>query len=302
MGKSASSPPPPDYAGAAREQGAANVETARVQGRMNNPNTYGPLGNQIVTWEGGDQPTIRQTLTPDAQAAFNSQQRVQSGLSELGEQSLGTVRGAISQPFNPNLPRLQEGLQNVGDAPVNQGMTGQAAIMERLAPQQAQEAAATRQRLANQGLVPGGEAYDNEMRIQGQQQNDQRTQAALQGLSLDSGAQNQRFNQEQARAQFGNTALQQSLAQQTQLRNQPLNEISGLMSGGQIQMPQFAGYQGSQIAPPPIFAGAQAADQSAMQRYGIAQAGNNATTSGLFGLAGSAAGAAGAYFGGAAIF
>ena len=296
MGKSASSPPPPDYAGAAREQGAANVETARVQGRMNNPNTYGPLGNQIVTWEDGDHPTIRQTLTPDAQAAFNSQQRVQSGLSELGEQGLGTVREAIRQPFNPNLPRLQEGLQNVGDAPVNQGMTGQAAIMERLAPQQAQEAAATRQRLANQGLVPGGEAHDNEMRIQGQQQNDQRTQAALQGLSLDAGAQNQRFNQEQARAQFGNTALQQSLAQQTQLRNQPLNEISGLMSGGQIQMPQFAGYQGSQIAPPPIFAGAQAAEQSAMQRYGINQAGANASNSGMMGLAGAAIGAVGVAF------
>ena len=302
MGKNASAPPPPDYAGAAREQGAANVETARVQGRMNNPNTYGPLGNQVVTWEGGDQPTIRQTLTPDAQAAFDSQQRVQSGLSALGEQSLGTVRDAISQPVNPNLPRLQEGLQNVGDAPVNQGVTGQAAIMERLAPQQAQEAAATRQRLANQGLVPGGEAYDNEMRIQSQQQNDQKTQAALQGLSLDAGAQNQRFNQEQARAQFGNTALQQSLAQQTQLRNQPLNEISGLMSGGQIQMPQFAGYQGSQIAPPPIFQAAQAQDQSGLQRYGIAQSGNNAMTSGLFGLAGSGVGAAGAYAAGAAIF
>ena len=296
MGKQASSPPAPDYAGAAKEQGVANVETARVQGRMNNPNTYGPLGSQVVTWDGGDQPTIRQTLTPDAQAAFNSQQRVQSGLSALGEQGLGTVREAIRQPFNPNLPRLQEGLQNVGDAPVNQGMTGQAAIMERLAPQQAQEAAATRQRLANQGLVPGGEAYNNEMRIQGQTQNDQKTQAALQGLALDSGAQNQRFNQELTRAQFGNTALQQSLAQQTQLRNQPLNEISGLMSGSQIQMPQFAGYQSSQVAPPPIFQGAQAADQSAMQRYGIEQAGNNAMTAGLFGLAGSGAQAAGMAF------
>jgi hypothetical protein len=248
-----------------------------------------------VTWENGDQPTIRQTLTPEAQAAFNSQQRVQSGLSALGEQGLGTVREAIRQPFNPNLPRLQEGLQNVGDAPVNQGVTGQAAIMERLAPQQAQESAATRQRLANQGLVPGGEAYNNEMRIESQKQNDQKTQAALQGLSLDSAAQNQRFNQEQVRAQFGNTALQQSLAQQTQLRNQPLNEISGLMSGGQIQMPQFAGYQSSQVAPPPIFQGAQAADQSAMQRYGIEQSGNNASTSGLFGLAGSGAMAYGAF-------
>ena len=32
--KSPKPPPAPDYAGSAREQGAANVETARVEGRM----------------------------------------------------------------------------------------------------------------------------------------------------------------------------------------------------------------------------------------------------------------------------
>jgi hypothetical protein len=120
----------------------------------------------------------------------------------------------------------------------------------------------------------------------------QNQNAALQQQGAANQAQAQDFNQRLQAAQFGNTALQQSLAQQLALRNQPLNEISGLMSGAQIQMPQFAGYQGSQIAPPPIFAGAQAADQAATQRYGIQQAGNNATTSGLFGLAGSAAMAA----------
>lgn len=294
MGK-LNTPPTPDYAGAAKEQGAANVETARVQGRMNNPNTYGPLGNQVVTWGADDQPTIRQTLTPDAQAAFDSQQRVQAGLGKVGEVGLGTVRQVLGQPFAPNLPRLQESLRSVGDAPVNQGMTGQAAIMSRLAPQMAMEDKATRQRLANQGLVPGGEAYDNVMRIQDQQHNDQKTQAALQGIGLDSSAQNQRFTQEQIAAQFGNTALQQSLAQQTQIRNQPLNEISGVMSGSQIQVPQFAGYSGSQIAPPPIFQGAQAQGQADLQNYGIAQSGANAMTSGLFGLAGSGATAAGMF-------
>jgi len=292
MGKQADTPPAPDYAASAREQGAANVETARVQGKMNNPNVHGPTGSQFVTWD-GDQPTIQQVLTPDAQKAFNSQQRVQAGLGALGEQGIDTVGKAIAQPFAPDLPGLQTSMRDVGDAPVNQGMTGQDAIMARLAPQQAMEDNATRQRLANQGLVPGGEAYDNEMRIQGQQHTDQKTQAALQGLGLDTTAQNQRFNQEQQRAQFGNTALQQSLSQQTQLRNQPLNEVAGLMSGSQIQMPQFGGYNGVNVAPPPIFAGAQAQDAANMQRYGIAQSGNNAMTSGLFGLAGSAAGAVG---------
>ena len=49
MGKSSPSPPPaPDYTGAAAAQGAANLETARAQGRINNPNIRGPLGNQTV--------------------------------------------------------------------------------------------------------------------------------------------------------------------------------------------------------------------------------------------------------------
>ena len=51
MGKDSPSPPAtPDYAGAAREQGAANEATARLQGRFNNPNVYGPLGSQTVSF------------------------------------------------------------------------------------------------------------------------------------------------------------------------------------------------------------------------------------------------------------
>ena len=35
-------PPAPDYAGAAAAQGAANVETARLEGRMNRPDVVSP--------------------------------------------------------------------------------------------------------------------------------------------------------------------------------------------------------------------------------------------------------------------
>jgi len=69
-----------------------------------------------------------------------------------------------------------------------------------------------------------------------------------------------------------------------------LNQISALMSGSQVQMPQFQGYTGANVAAAPIMAGAQAQDQAAMQRYNAAQSGANALTSGLFGAAGMALG------------
>jgi hypothetical protein len=43
-------PPAPDYARAAKAQGAANVDTARLEGRMNNPNVYTPWGSQEITF------------------------------------------------------------------------------------------------------------------------------------------------------------------------------------------------------------------------------------------------------------
>lgn len=102
-------------------------------------------------------------------------------------------------------------------------------------------------------------------------------------------AQAQLYNQNLNNAQFNNQAVQQSLAQQSSLRAQPLNEILGLMGGSQIQLPQFQGYQGTQVAPAPTFAGTQAQGQADMSRYGIQQAGNNATTQGLASLGGMAA-------------
>ena len=115
MGKSSPSPPPaPDYAGAAREQGAANEATARLQGRINNPNIIGPLGGQTVTFATNDQPTVTQTLTPQAQATLDAQQRVQRSLAGLGEQGIGTAQNVLGNAFNPNLQGLQTNIGNAG--------------------------------------------------------------------------------------------------------------------------------------------------------------------------------------------
>ena len=384
MGKQATPPPVPDYKAAAKEQGTANLESAVATSKLSNPNTYGPLGSQTVTYgTGADQytPTIRQTLTPNAQATLEAQQGVERSLAELGQQGVAQAKTILSTPFNPNLPgidtsiaesvspvnqaaynagsaqrsvagpTLQQGIDTSGIAamPVNAGMTGQQAIMSRLQPQLTQNENATRQRLANQGLVTGGEAYENEMRTMGQNRNDLELQAAAQGINLDAMMNQQGFGQAQAQgqfgneaqlnqfqsalqnagmgnaalqqdyqnqlaaqtaqnaaiaqnynqqlglAQFGNTAQQQSLDQQLALRNQPLNQITGLMSGSQIQMPQFQGYQGANIAAAPIYQATQDAFQGQMDQYGIRQQAKNNLTSGLMGLGGSAMGAAGMF-------
>ena len=378
--KSATPPPVPDYGSAAKEQGTANLESAVATSKLSNPNTYGPLGSQTVTYgTGADQytPTIRQTLTPNAQATLEAQQGVERSLAELGQQGVAQAKTILSTPFNPNLPGIdtsiaesvspvnqaaynagsaqrsvagptfQQGIDTSGIAamPVNAGMTGQQAIMSRLQPQLTQNENATRQRLANQGLVTGGEAYENEMRTMGQNRNDLELQAAAQGINLDALMNQQGFGQAQARgqfgneaqqsqfnaalqnagmgntalqqdyqnqlaaqtaqnaaiaqnynqqmgmAQFGNTAQDQSLTQQLQLRNQPLNQITGLMSGSQIQMPQFQGYQPTNVAAAPIYQGVQDTFQGQMDQYGIKQQANNNFTSGLMSLGGSAAGA-----------
>ena len=376
MGKKATPPPVPDYKSAAEAQAVANSDAARATAKLGNPNFYGPLGNQTVSYE-GDIPTVRQTLTPDAQATLQAQQGVERSLAELGQQGVAQAKTILGTPFNPNLPGIdtsiaesvspvnqatynagsaqrsvagptfQQGIDTSGIAamPVNAGMTGQQAIMSRLQPQLTQNENATRQRLANQGLVTGGEAYENEMRTMGQNRNDLELQAAAQGINLDAMMNQQGFGQAQARgqfgneaqqsqfnaalqnagmgntalqqdyqnqlaaqtaqnaaaaqnfnqqlgmAQFGNTAQQQSLDQQLALRNQPLNQITGLMSGSQIQMPQFQGYQGANIAAAPIYQGVQDTFQGQMDQYALKQQSKNAGQSGMMGTLGSLGGA-----------
>jgi hypothetical protein len=452
MGKSSpAAPPPPDYAGAAAAQGAANVETARLQGRINNPNVNGPLGSQTVTWgtptfnqagydqamstyqttprgsapyesqfyeddgDGGsnfnatgyqnamnsyllgniaptreqytstanpDQATVTQTLTPQAQATLEAQQRVQRSLAGLGEQGIGTAQNVLGNAFNPNLQGLQTTIGNAGQIsqapdlsqygqagnninagqisqapnlgqygqananvsaqgvntgpqagqygmarggprggqygyagggpgggqygmaganvqagainqgpqardfgsaqgnvaaptlqnqidtagvgnvnygpqpdqyglasgglntsnvaamPVNAGITGQQAIMNRLAPQLERSDAATRQRLINQGLVSGGEAYENAMISQNQQKNDLLSQAALQGIGLDTAANAQGFNQALQAGQFGNQAVGQNF-NQAQAAQAAQNAAQNQAFGQRVQSGQF---------------------------------------------------------------
>jgi hypothetical protein len=95
------------------------------------------------------------------------------------------------------------------------------------------------------------------------------------------GAQN--FNQGLQAAQFQNQMRQQQLAEEMQRRGFSLNEINAIISGQQVGMPQFSGYNQAGAAQPVDYMGAAHAQYGAAQdAYQNKMAGTNA----LLGAAG----------------
>ena len=292
MGKDAPSPPPaPDYVGAAQAQGVANIDAARATAKLGNPNVYSPYGTQTVTYE-GDVPTVTQSLSPESQKILEAQNATKLGLANLGSQGISTAQNVMGTPFQFGGPSVQTSLDTSGIAkmPVNAGTTGQEAIMSRLEPSMAKNRVSTETQLINQGLRPGTEAYDNAINLLSQQENDQRTQAVLQGLGLDISANTQGYNQALQSGQFANTAQQQALAQAIQQRQMPLNEVNALVEGSQIQNPQFGAYQGSNVAPAPIANATTLQGQFDQNTYNQNVGSYNQQLAGLYSLGSSAAG------------
>jgi hypothetical protein len=67
--------------------------------------------------------------------------------------------------------------------------------MSRLAPTQEHQSAMSDQQLANQGIMPGSEAYNNAKRLLAQSQNDQLTSAIVGGMNTGLQANQQQYGQ-----------------------------------------------------------------------------------------------------------
>ena len=127
--------------------------------------------------------------------------------------SAANFMAGIAPDFKDYLASKALDTTNVAKMPINSGTTAQQAIMARLDPQIAKNRVSTETQLINQGLRPGSEAYNNAINLLGQQENDQRTQAVLQGLGLDMSANAQGYNQALSTGQFGNLAQAQNFGQ-----------------------------------------------------------------------------------------
>jgi hypothetical protein len=157
------------------------VNTAATANRIN---TVNPGGQQ--TWspgKNGGPATLTTSLTPTLAGAQKRDDKTYANAT-------GNAAGVLS---NPTL-----NFNKIPGMTVNPGMTGQNAIMSRLAPQIERENAALHTQLTNWGLSPGTEAYNEAMARQAEQKNDLLSRAAIGGIGLDTEAHRQGISDQQA--------------------------------------------------------------------------------------------------------
>jgi len=239
---SPSPPPAPDYTGAAKQTQLSQMSSQ-----------YTPYGSQIYSADpnspSGYQSNI--TLAPQAQQALNSQLGLSAGMGNLATSMLPGVQQQYSAPMSfGSVPQIADKAYSTMTA--------------RLDPQWAQAGEMQASQLANQGIVPGTEAYNNAMRTFNQAKNDAYQQANLGAIET----------------------MPQTYQLAQAAYNQPLNQLNAIRSGAQIQTPQFGTTPGANLS-----GAAQAAGQYAGNVYNQQIAQQNAQTSGLFGLGGALGGA-----------
>ena len=367
LGPAPSAPAAPNYAAAAQETAQGNLDAARAATAANRVNQVTPYGNLNYTISGADpygNPTWTATtsLSDIGQQLLNNQNQASLGLGGTINAALGRVQSTMGQGFNPNTPAIQYGgqgpqlgqvgqagqAQGMGNAPElqtgldYQGMEGwdkaTGLLMSRLNPQIQQGEERLQAQLANQGIVPGTEAYNRAMTQQGQRTNDLLTQAQLAGQNVQQNmfgqalqggqfanqamlgqnqaqlgnvaqsnqalqqnyanqlaaqqqnnqAAQQMFANQQAGANLSNQAQQQAYNQAMTQYNMPLNTLSALRSGSQVQNPSFVNSaQQATTSGADILGAAQMGYNAQMGDFNQKQAAQQNFNQGLMGLGGA---------------
>lgn len=211
-------PPPPDYASAAKETAAGNLEAAKYATVANRANQNTPYGS--LSWQRGatdyDPWTQTVNLNAEGQKALDLQQGMSTKYAQAANVGFDKARSVFENP------QIDESL--LPQRGIDLGKTAQEALLSRIEPNLEREDEALRTRLANQGIGLGSTAYGREMALQGQKGTDLRLQAALQGINLD----------QANRA----SALNEAYAAQSR----PLDLINSLRTGAQVQNPTFQSY------------------------------------------------------------
>ena len=220
MGK-APQPTPPKETSAAST--ATNVATAIANAYMGNVNEYGPDGSRVVKKTGNQRifdpytkkhyrvPTfdVRTQLSPQQRRIKRENDQASLRLARLASDQAGFLKGYMREPFEYEVGDHEVWAGGIYDR-LNQDANGRA--------REGLEA-----RLVNQGIDIGSEAYKDAM-------------SDLYG------------GQQTARDQFMLDSYQTGFQSAQAQRNQPINEITALLSGGQVSMPTF----GTQVDMPTI--------------------------------------------------
>lgn len=191
-----------------------NISTSIANAYLQNMNEYGPDGTKTFDQTGMTTVTdpytgktyqipkfsVTTTLSDQQKAIKGQQDAASLNLATLGKDLSGTLGQQLTGNFSLGNEETEGRLFDLG--------------RKRLDPMFANRDEDLRTRLANQGIKAGTAAYDREMGLLGQQENDAYNSLLLQGRGQ---------------------ASQELLTED----NQRINQISALLGGGQVSMPNF---------------------------------------------------------------
>jgi hypothetical protein len=263
MGKP-KAPAPPNPIATAAAQTSTNVGTAVANAWLGNINETDSNGNTTSVDQTGsnvwNDPTTGQTynipkftrtstLSPQQQLIQDRNNQASLNLANIGSNLSGTLGEQLNGNFRLGNEATEARLMDLG--------------RKRLDPILAQNDETLRTRLANQGIKAGSTAYDREMITQGQNRNDAYNQLLLTGRAA---------------------ANQEAVTED----NQRINQISALMSGGQVSQPSFMGANMPTIATTDVAGLINQNYNQRQQNYQQKNAQYQATAGGLMGLGGKA--------------
>ncbi|HEV2160245.1 tail fiber domain-containing protein [Bradyrhizobium sp.] len=259
-----SAPAAPDPVATAKAQGDMNQNTATTQQLLNMTNqvtpdgslTYNQTGNNTFTGADGKSYTVpqftaTQTLSPTQQLLKSLSDQTKQNIGQIGVDQSAKIGSLLGTNVNLSNDAVESRLMDLGT--------------KRLQPQFDRDEEALRTRLANSGIRAGSDAWNAEMQRLGQTKNDALDQLLLNGR-------------------------QQSVNEIMAERNQPINEISALLSGSQVSQPNFTSTPQTNVAGVDYTGLVNNNYNVANQQYQTQVGQQNALMGGLFGLAGTAGG------------
>jgi hypothetical protein len=249
-------PAAPDPVKTAQAQAESNVKTSTTQQQLNMVDQTNPYGTQSYTqngtWaDGTPRFSMKTELSAPEQRNQDQQWEFDNLTNTLGINQTKKLTGLLDTPFKLDNAATEGRLMELG--------------RKRLDPVLQERNAALESKLYNQGVMPGTEAYDRAMRADTEGQNDAYNQLLLTGRGM------------------ANTEL-------TAERNQPINEITALMSGGQVNQPQFGNTPQTSVANTDVAGITQQGYENSLIPWKQKNSQNQALMSGLFSLGGAALG------------
>lgn len=250
------SPQAPDPFSSSIMQQQFNQQAAADSQRMSMVSQTNPFGSLDYTKDTNSPSGYRATtaLTPAQQGILDEQNAIRFGMGGVGKNVLASGAGALSgQPIDLSFGATEANLDRLNRMRLDPIFNDRAAQLD--------------QKLADQGLQPGSAGYDEQMRDFNTARNDAYNSMLLAGHG-------------------------QAVSDITQQYDSPLNVLSALQTGSQVQTPNSSFISTPQAHVDPVnYMGA------VNQNYQNKLAQSNAAMGGMFGLGGSLISGAGSYFG-----